>query len=94
MNNFITSRAAGGKTKPLYQTRGLRQGCNLSSILFFLYNMDLGGKLLQTKLGIEMPSEESVGYLMFAEEHLNKLKGILEEWCVINRMKVSFKKHR
>ena len=37
----IVSRAAGLLTNPQFQQRGLRQGCNMSSILFIIYMVGL-----------------------------------------------------
>ena len=38
----ISTAATGVRTTPQYQKRGLRQGCNLSSVLFILYLSELG----------------------------------------------------
>ena len=95
------TQASGNATKKLYQTRGLRQGCNLSSILFVLYITDLGHAIERAKKGMTLPSGTIIGSLMSAddiillannEQDLNVLKNILENWCSRFKMKISVKK--
>ena len=75
----------------------MRQGCNLSSILFIIYILELGQRLSGSGSG----EREVILYLKFAddiiligtcEEDLDKLKQILEGWCFDFRMRVSAKK--
>ena len=100
-NNYVTTDAAGVRTAKQFQTRGLRQGCNLSSILFIIYISELGQRLSGSEIGVALPSGEVISYLKFAddifligtcEEDLDELKQILERWCFDFRMKVSAKK--
>ena len=100
-NDYITTDAAGVRTSKQYQTRGLRQGCNLSSILFIIYISELGQRLNESGCGVTLPSGEVISYLKFAddiflvsncEDDLDELKQILEGWCYNFRMKISAKK--
>ena len=96
-NDYITSMSAGEPTKYLFQKRGLRQGCNLSPILFLIVVSDLSIDLENSKTGIEF-RDKIIGHLLFAddiiliaekEEDIVKLKRILEKWCYNFNMKIS-----
>ena len=99
-DNIITE-AAGQSTKRQYQSRGLRQGCNMSSILFVIYLIALGPRLENSGLGVDLGGGLVIAYLKFAddiflisstESGLEELKEILEGWCFDFRMKISKKK--
>ena len=45
----ISSATAGQRTRKQYQKRGLRQVCNLSSILFIIYMSELGQRMRNTR---------------------------------------------
>ena len=64
----ITTESAGLRTKKQYQSRGLRQGCPLSSILFLIYVSELGQRLEAIKMGIESPSGEKIPGFIFADD--------------------------
>ena len=93
----IVSGSAGKKTERQYQQRGLRQGCNLSSILFILYLTGLSTKLKEAEIGTKL-GNILINHLFFADdifisanskEDLERLKRILEQWCSDHKMKVS-----
>ena len=99
-DNIITE-AAGQATKRQFQSRGLRQGCNMSSILFVIYLIALGPRLEASGLGVDLGGGLTIAFLKFAddiflisstESGLEDLKIILEGWCYDFRMKVSKKK--
>ena len=86
--------------RKLYQTRGLRQGCNLSAILFVIYASELGKRLEELKIGAKLPSGRIVGFLMFAddvvliattEEDLETFLKTMQKWCEDFKMKISVK---
>ena len=93
----ISTASAGKWTKPQYQKRGLRQGCNLSSILFILYLTGLSTKLDASGKGAKLKNK-LLNHLFFADdiflaanstEELQDLKKILEEWCLNYKMLIS-----
>ena len=97
----ISTSSAGKKSSTLYQTRGLRQGCNLSSILFVIYLCELSRRLNAAKLGIGLSTDILIAYLLFAnniillghnEDEVSALKTILEIWCMDFRMRIGAKK--
>ena len=97
----ISSAASGKRTRKQYQKRGLRQGCNLSSILFIIYMSELSARMRSSGVGVRLESGEIVNILLFADdiilisnspETLELLKGILETWCINFRMKISISK--
>ena len=97
----ISTSSAGKKSSTLYQTRGLRQGCNLSSILFVIYLCELSRRLNAAKLGISLSVDLLIAYLLFAddiillghnEDEISALKTILEIWCMDFRMRIGAKK--
>ena len=94
----ISSASAGIRTRPQYQKRGLRQGCNLSAVLFIIYLSELSRRMKRSGLGVRLPSGELVNILLFADdiiiladnpEDLLSMKSILEQWCRDFRMKIS-----
>ena len=100
-DDCITTESAGLRTKKQYQSRGLRQGCPLSSILFLIYVSELGQRLEASKLGIESPSGGKIPGFMFADDivlqaisgaDLEDLKSEMEGWCYDFRMTISAKK--
>ena len=97
----VVTDAAGARSTRQYQSRGLRQGCNLSSILFLIYVSELGSRLQRSGLGIERQGGSPVPFFMFADDivlmaiheaDLKHLKNILESWASDFRMKISIKK--
>ena len=97
----IITDAAGVRSSKQYQSRGLRQGCNLSSILFLIYVSELGSRLQKSGVGIERQGGNPVPFFMFADDivmlavhaaDLKLLQDILEGWAVDFKMKISVKK--
>ena len=86
----ISTEATGIGTTPKYQKRGLRQGCNLSSVLFILYLSELSRRMWATGLGARLRDGSAVNILLLADDiiilgrttdELEQLRGILEGWC-------------
>ena len=97
----ISTQSSGQRTRKQYQKQGLRQGCNLSSILFRIYLSELSNRMRAQDLGIKLESGEVVCILLFADdiilvadsvESLEKLRKILEQWCLDFKMKISISK--
>ena len=96
----ISSKSGGRETLKQYLLRGLRQGCNLSSILFILYITELAdrlekagvGPVLRGKLINSLFFADDLSILADNEEDLKVLITVLEKWCKDFKMKVSIKK--
>ncbi len=97
-NDYISSASAGRSTGKLYLTRGLRQGCNLSAILFVLYMSELGNRLRRAGVGIELTENLLLSFLKFADDillvsglwsEMMILVRIVEKWCVDFKMVIS-----
>ena len=56
-NNCVHVKLGWGFTAPLWFTRGVKQRCNLSLLLFALFIAGLGVKLQELKLAIQMGSK-------------------------------------
>ena len=94
----VSSTAGGERSRPQFQKRGLRQGCNLSAILFIIYLSELGRRMRLSGRGVRLPSGELVYILLFADDiiivsnleaDLLILKSIIELWCRDFGMKIS-----
>ena len=97
----ITTKSTGKQTRKQIQKRGLRQGCNLSSILFIIYMSELSQRMRGSGVGVLLTALLLVCILLFADdiiimadtaEDLDKLKEIMERWCKDFRMKISVAK--
>ena len=100
-HDYITSSTAGSTTRKLYLTRGLRQGCNLSAILFIIYLSELGNRLRKANVGIPVYNNILLSFLKFADDlvmfsglwsEIMILIKILEKWCQDFRMVISVSK--
>ena len=66
-DDCITSSIGGRKTRPIYLSRGVRQGCSLSPLLFALYISDLGHELSNSGEGFEI-EDVNISSLFFADD--------------------------
>ena len=66
-NDSVRVRIKGGLTSPLWFTKGIKQGCGLSPLLFSLYMAGLGEKLHAMKEGVNF-SGQVVSALFFADD--------------------------
>ena len=99
-NDYVTSSVNGIKTKPIYLSRGVRQGCSLSPLLFALYLTSLSMELDDSKLGFVLHGKV-ISALLFAddlvvmartEKGLKTLINIVLKHCYILKLTVSTKK--
>ena len=90
LNTILEANKNKRLLSPQFQKRGLRQGCNLSAVLFILYLSELSRRMRESGIGPRLPSGELVNILLFADDiiilgtstsDLDKLKSILENWC-------------
>ena len=94
-NDCVRISLVHGHTDLLYFTRGVKQGCSLSPMLFALYISGLGDALHLSKLGI-------ISTLFFADDlvlisstpktGMNMLQGIVAKFCRDMRMELSTSK--
>ena len=66
-DDCITTSVGGRKTRPIYLSRGVRQGCSLSPLLFALYISDLGNDLCKTGEGFDI-EDVNICALFFADD--------------------------
>ena len=66
-DDYITSSVGGRKTRPIYLSRGVRQGCSLSPLLFALYISDLGHELSNSGEGFDI-EDVNISSLFFADD--------------------------
>lgn len=50
----ISTESSGKRTRKQYQKQGLHQGCNLSSILFILYMIELSVRMRASGVGVRL----------------------------------------
>ena len=90
-------RVNGLKTKWFTVNCGLKQGCNLSTLLFNLFINDLVDTINSTNIGIDIDGE-SVAALLYAddlvmlatsEQDLQIILNVLNDWCDKNRMTIN-----
>ena len=101
-DDSISCEINGLCTRPIYLRRGLRQGCNLSPILFTLFVLDVTDEL-NSKSGGILLWDTIITHLIFADDYvvmsssssgLSTLLKTFEDWCVRNRMEVSVEKSK
>ena len=66
-DDCITTSIGGRKTRPIYLSRGVRQGCSLSPLLFALYISDLGNDLCKSGEGFDI-EDVNICSLFFADD--------------------------
>ena len=93
----ITSTCGGSRTSPMFLSRGVRQGCNLSSYLFILYLTEFCDRVEMEDIGAKL-GDNQVGFLCFAddlvliarsEKEVSRHLEILSKWCSDYKMSVS-----
>ena len=103
LHDFVSTSSGGSPTRPLYLSRGLRQGCNLSAILFVIYLSELGNRLRRSGVGIPLVRKILLCFLKFADDlilfallwsDMMVLVRILERWCVDFQMVISVEKSK
>ena len=98
--DLLSSKSTGKTTLLQYLRRGLRQGCNLSSILFIIYVTELADRLEQAGVGSEICGRllnslffaDDIVLVAESEEDMRILIAVVEKWCQDFKMKVSIKK--
>ena len=66
-NDSVDCVVNGLPTRPIFQRRGLRQGCALSPLLFALYIMDVGNDINLSDLGFQV-GNVCISGLLFADD--------------------------
>ena len=66
-NDSIRVRIKGGLSAPLWFTKGVKQGCRLSPLLFSLYMAGIGEKLHAMKEGFNL-NGQGISALFFADD--------------------------
>ena len=66
-NDSVKVRIKGGLTTPVWFTKGIKQGCGLSLLLFSLYMAGLGEKLYAMKEGVNF-NGQVISALFFADD--------------------------
>ena len=100
-NDSIRVKLGDGLSEQLWFTRGVKQGCCLSPLLFALYVSGLGVNLQDTGLGIQLGSVILTG-IFFADDlvlisktsfrGMNRLLGTVNAFCKDMRMTLSVSK--
>ena len=97
-NDNVVIKLSRGVSSPLWFTRGVKQGCALSPLLFALYISGLGIRLQETKRGIDIGGIHLTG-LFFADDlilisrtpirGMCALLGELNQFCSSMKMTLS-----
>ena len=100
-NDSVRVRITGGLTAPLWFTKGVKQGCGLSPLLFSLYMAGLGEKLHAMKEGVNF-NGQVISALFFADDLVlisrTKVRGMermlkeVSRFCIGMHMKLSIEK--
>ena len=93
-------RINGSCTDWFNVTTGLRQGCNLSPILFNMFINDLALKIKATGKGVKI-GDDVIAILLYADDivlvandaqELQDMLNILNDWCLLNSVYVNSSK--
>jgi len=100
-NDNVRVRLCGGLSNPLWFTRGVKQGCVLSPLLFSLYVSGLGKVLHSMKEGVHF-SGMTISALFFADDlvlisrtkrrGMNRLLRAVQKYCTEMDMKLAVEK--
>ena len=100
-NDCVRVRLGNGLSSPLWFTKGVKQGCVLSPLLFALYVSGLGKILHSSKEGVSF-SGVVVSALLFADDlvlisrtrirGMNKLLRTVHRFCTNMRMRLAVEK--
>ena len=98
----ITSTINGRTTRPVYLSRGVKQGCSLSPMLFALYLADLGYELSNCGEGFDLQGVK-ISALFFADDivlfsptakGLKNLIKIVHKHCDLMKLSISESKSK
>ena len=85
-DDCISTEVCGVKTRTIFQSRGVRQGCSLSPLLFALYLSDLCDDLSRSTLGFNI-SGTIISGLFFADDLVlfsYSAKGLIDLIALVN----------
>ena len=99
-NDKTSTVIMGKRTKSMFLTRGLRQGCSMSPLLFALYAADLGDAITKCKQGFEVHGTVISGLFLADDlvliaktaEGLKQLLALTQKWCIFKDQVMSAKK--
>ena len=101
-NDCVTSNINGRTTRPIYLSRGVKQGCSLSPLLFALYIADLGYELSNCGEGFQLQGVK-ICSLFFADDivlfsptakGLKTLISIVKRHCELMKLSISGSKSK
>merc|ERR1719427_1098610 len=101
-NDSVRFLINGHYTDQLFLTKGVKQGCNLSPLLFALFMNSLGNELNSTGRGIDL-GNTNISALFFADDlvlvgksrsDLDELMKITRNYCANHRLGISEKKSK
>ena len=97
-NTQICIKTKHGLTNDIKCTKGLKQGCLLSPILFILFLNDLKEMLLKEDLHFCSINNQTISHLLYADDFilfsfskigLQKQLNCLQKYCITNKLKIN-----